>query len=124
MKCVENMRLKLRRISGRRGIRGCAPNKWNFAVKIPYLLGQRSQRLRCLPYRGHVPVFMGSGLFRGLGPGAVRSFQAVPDELLAHGNGQRAAEIRCDGVFFDIGGAVLAVQLALGRGHDTSIILA
>ena len=36
------------KLPGRRGIRGGAPNKWNFAVKIPYLLGQRRCPRRCV----------------------------------------------------------------------------
>ena len=45
----------------------------------------------------------------------------VSDDLMAHWNSQGTAEIRCDGVFFDIGGAVLAVQLTLGRDDHTPI---
>ena len=37
------------------GIRGGAPNKWNFAVKIPYLLGQRHLRFRCPSRQNSAP---------------------------------------------------------------------
>ena len=33
------------------GVLGGSPNKWNFAVKIPYLLGQRRCPHRCVSYK-------------------------------------------------------------------------
>ena len=37
------------------GVLGVSPNKWNFAVKIPYLLGQRHLRFRCLLWKNSAP---------------------------------------------------------------------
>ena len=37
------------------GVLGVSPNKWNFAVKIPYLLGQRHLRLRCPLWQNSAP---------------------------------------------------------------------
>ena len=37
------------------GVLGVSPNKWNFAVKIPYLLGQRHLRFRCPSRQNSAP---------------------------------------------------------------------